>query len=142
MDMKNSGTLAKAIRIAAVAHEHQEDRAGRAYILHPLRVMARVDREDEKIVAALQDAGLPPSYGFVNGLATEQHAADSAALEAWRAAGQPLGNHAWSHMDLNTHSLEEFEADANRNEPPHLGSINTSCYRIVNTPRLWAHPMS
>ena len=55
MDMKNSGTLAKAIRIAAVAHENQEDRAGRAYILHPLRVMARVDREDEKIVAALHD---------------------------------------------------------------------------------------
>ena len=33
--------LAKAVRIAAVAHEHQVDKAGEAYILHPLRLMAR-----------------------------------------------------------------------------------------------------
>jgi len=71
----------------------------------------------QKIVAALREDGIPPVFGFVNGEATEQHPADSAALDAWRAAGQPLGNHAWSHMNLNTHSLEEFEADANRNEP-------------------------
>jgi peptidoglycan/xylan/chitin deacetylase (PgdA/CDA1 family) len=71
----------------------------------------------QKIVAALRDAGMPPVFGFVNGLATEQNPGDSAALEVWRAAGQPLGNHAWSHMNLNTHALEEFEADANRNEP-------------------------
>jgi lysophospholipase L1-like esterase len=71
----------------------------------------------QKIVAALRDAGIPPTFGFVNGLDTEQHPADLAALQAWRAAGQPLGNHAWSHMDLNKNSLEEFEADANHNEP-------------------------
>ena len=55
MDMKNTGTLAKAIRIAAVAHEDQLDRGGQAYVLHPLRVMARVEGENAKIVAALHD---------------------------------------------------------------------------------------
>jgi len=53
--MKKEGTLAKAIRIAAVAHENQVDRAGAPYILHPLRVMARVRGEEEQIAAALHD---------------------------------------------------------------------------------------
>ena len=55
MDMKKTGTLAKAIRIAAVAHEDQMDRAGEPYITHPLRVMMRVHGQAEKIVAALHD---------------------------------------------------------------------------------------
>jgi (p)ppGpp synthase/HD superfamily hydrolase len=53
--MKKTGTLAKAIRIAAVAHEGQTDRAGQAYVLHALRVMLRVEGEEAKIVAALHD---------------------------------------------------------------------------------------
>ena len=48
-------TLAKAIRIAAATHEHQVDKGGEPYILHPLRVMMRVNTEDEKIVAVLHD---------------------------------------------------------------------------------------
>jgi peptidoglycan/xylan/chitin deacetylase (PgdA/CDA1 family) len=71
----------------------------------------------QKILAALRNAGMPPAFGFVNGVATERHAGDAEALAAWRAAGQPLGNHTWSHMNLNTHSLEEFEAEVSRNEP-------------------------
>lgn len=70
-----------------------------------------------KILAALRGAGMPPTFGFVNGVATEQHAADYAALQAWRAADQPLGNHTWSHMNLNTHSIDELEAEVNHNEP-------------------------
>ena len=47
--------LGKAVRIAAVAHEHQVDKAGEAYILHPLRLMARAQTDDERIVALLHD---------------------------------------------------------------------------------------
>jgi (p)ppGpp synthase/HD superfamily hydrolase len=54
-NMKKTGSLAKAIRIAAVAHEGQLDRAGEPYALHPLRVMMRMQGEEEKIVAALHD---------------------------------------------------------------------------------------
>ena len=70
-----------------------------------------------KIIAALREAHVPPIYGFVNGQRVEQQPADAAVLQAWRAAGYPLGNHAWSHMSLNDHAVEEFEADVSRNEP-------------------------
>lgn len=70
----------------------------------------------EKIIAALHNAHMPPVYGFVNGMAVEQHPADIAALEAWRAAGNPLGNHTWSHINLNQNTLEDFEANTIHNE--------------------------
>jgi peptidoglycan/xylan/chitin deacetylase (PgdA/CDA1 family) len=70
-----------------------------------------------KVITALRDADLPPTYGFVNGLPLEQAPANAAVLQAWRAVGYPLGNHSWSHMNLNQHSLEEFEVDVSRNEP-------------------------
>jgi peptidoglycan-N-acetylglucosamine deacetylase len=69
-----------------------------------------------KILAALRNAHLPPVFGFVNGARVEQPS-DAAVLQAWQDAGNPLGNHTWSHMNLNQHSLEEFEADLSRNEP-------------------------
>ena len=47
--------LEKAIAIAVEAHQGKKDKAGTTYILHPLRVMFRVDSEDEKIVAVLHD---------------------------------------------------------------------------------------
>ncbi len=69
-----------------------------------------------KILAALHDVHMPQVFGFVNGARVEQPS-DAAALQAWRDAGYPLGNHTWSHMNLNQHSLEEFEADLSHNEP-------------------------
>lgn len=47
--------LEKAIRIAVEAHRGQKDRYGAPYILHPLRVMNRVETDHEKIVALLHD---------------------------------------------------------------------------------------
>ncbi len=48
-------TLARAIAIAAVAHQEQFDKAGAPYILHPLRMMQQMDTDEEKIVAILHD---------------------------------------------------------------------------------------
>jgi len=70
-----------------------------------------------KIIAALHEAGVAPVYGFVNGADLEQHPGDEDVLKAWREAGNMLGDHSWSHMNLNQHSLEEFEADIKRNQP-------------------------
>ncbi len=70
-----------------------------------------------KILAAMHDAHMPPVYGFVNGIAVEQHPGDVAALKAWRDAGNPLGNHTWSHINLNQNTLLDFEANATKNEP-------------------------
>ena len=48
-------TLERAIEIAAAAHAGQIDKAGQPYILHPLRVMMKVDPIEAKIVAVLHD---------------------------------------------------------------------------------------
>lgn len=69
-----------------------------------------------RIIAALADARAP-AMGFINGVQTEREPDSTAALAVWRAAGQPLANHTWSHMRLDDHSVAEFEADVARNEP-------------------------
>jgi lysophospholipase L1-like esterase len=70
-----------------------------------------------KIISALHDANLPPTYGFVNGSRIEEQPGNADVLQAWHSAGNPLGNHTWSHMNLNQHSLEDFEHDVVRDEP-------------------------
>ena len=48
-------TLNRAIAIAAEAHAGQLDKAGAPYILHPLRVMLRVEGISAQIAAVLHD---------------------------------------------------------------------------------------
>lgn len=48
-------TLELAIELAVRFHAGQRDKGGAPYILHPLRVMASVASEAEKIVAVLHD---------------------------------------------------------------------------------------
>ncbi|MBF2028750.1 MAG: phosphohydrolase [Oscillatoriales cyanobacterium C42_A2020_001] len=50
-----SELLARAIAIAASAHQNQRDRANAPYILHPLRMMMRGQTLEEQIVAVLHD---------------------------------------------------------------------------------------
>jgi lysophospholipase L1-like esterase len=69
-----------------------------------------------KIIAEVRDANVPPVYGFMNGLRLEEQPADASVLQAWHSAGNPLGNHTWSHMNLSQHSIGEFEQDVVRNE--------------------------
>ncbi|HTM38531.1 MAG TPA: GDSL-type esterase/lipase family protein [Terriglobales bacterium] len=70
-----------------------------------------------KIITAMRNAHMPPVYGFVNGADTEKFPGDINVLNAWHAAGNPLGNHSWSHMNPNQKAAEEFETDVLRNEP-------------------------
>jgi (p)ppGpp synthase/HD superfamily hydrolase len=53
--MEQQDLLEKAIGIAVAAHRGQRDRSGAPYILHPLRVMARLATPSEKIVGILHD---------------------------------------------------------------------------------------
>jgi (p)ppGpp synthase/HD superfamily hydrolase len=53
--VNSADLLEKAIGIAVEAHRGKKDRNGVPYILHPLRVMARVDTDAEKTIAILHD---------------------------------------------------------------------------------------
>jgi soluble cytochrome b562 len=48
-------TLERAIALAAEAHSGQLDKAGAAYITHPLRLMAKLSDPERQIVAVLHD---------------------------------------------------------------------------------------
>ena len=48
-------TLEDAIRLALDKHHGQKDKSGAPYILHPLRVMAGMQTDAERIVAVLHD---------------------------------------------------------------------------------------
>ncbi|WP_043414604.1 HD domain-containing protein [Archangium violaceum] len=48
-------TLEDAIALAVEAHRGQRDKSGKAYILHPLRVMMRLETDTERMVAILHD---------------------------------------------------------------------------------------
>jgi lysophospholipase L1-like esterase/peptidoglycan/xylan/chitin deacetylase (PgdA/CDA1 family) len=68
------------------------------------------------IAAALAKAKAP-AFGFLNagfGLDTPDDAAR--AIAAWRAAGLPLGNHTYSHANLDQVGAPAFAAEVARNE--------------------------
>jgi peptidoglycan-N-acetylglucosamine deacetylase len=71
----------------------------------------------KKLIDAMKAEHMTGVYGFVNGVAMEREPASEPMMKDWRAAGFPLGNHAWSHMNLNTATLADWEADVLKNEP-------------------------
>jgi peptidoglycan/xylan/chitin deacetylase (PgdA/CDA1 family) len=71
----------------------------------------------QSILATLKAQKLPPVYGFVNGQRVEEDARTLAVLQAWRAAGEPLGSHTYSHPDFDAMTPQAFEADIAKNEP-------------------------
>jgi (4-O-methyl)-D-glucuronate---lignin esterase len=72
------------------------------------------------ILDALQARHAPATYGFVNAKGLEGPPDHAEVLRLWRAAGHPLGNHTFSHIDLNTNTVEAFEEDALAGEAPLL----------------------
>jgi len=57
-------TLERALQIAVNAHAGQKDKAGGAYILHPIRVMSRCRTPDAMIVGLLHDVVEDTSMTF------------------------------------------------------------------------------
>ena len=66
--------LGTAIALAATVHEKQTDKAGKPYILHPIRMMMRLRTEDQELMAiavlhdVVEDSDIEPwelkSMGF------------------------------------------------------------------------------
>jgi len=71
----------------------------------------------EQIVRTLKAAHVPPTYGFVNAVHVEYDPGTVNVLGTWRASGNLLGNHTWSHVSLDKVSLPQFEGDLVDDEP-------------------------
>jgi (p)ppGpp synthase/HD superfamily hydrolase len=77
--MNEEQLLEKAIAIAVEAHQGQRDRNGVPYILHPVRVMCRLDDVTEKTVAILHDVVEDTDWTFKD---LEEEGFPRAVLEA------------------------------------------------------------
>ena len=56
--------IEKSLEIALKAYKGQKDKAGKTYILHPLRIMAKMNTEEEMSVAMLHDVIEDSDYTF------------------------------------------------------------------------------
>jgi peptidoglycan/xylan/chitin deacetylase (PgdA/CDA1 family) len=95
-----------------------------------------------KLLASFRGHGVPV-VGFVNegklvvdGETPADALARTAVLKTWLEAGFELGNHTYSHHDLNTTPLAEFEADVVRGEPVTRGLLAEHGQRL----RYFRHP--
>src|SRR5258708_26393989 len=97
-------TLARAIAVAAQAHIDQQDKSGAPYILHPLRMMLRMDTEPEMRGAVLHDVVEDTEWsidklrseGFPEVVLTAVESVTHRAGESYdafvaRAAANPIG---------------------------------------------------
>ena len=83
---------------------------------------ASLEALTRKLITAVQRHKIP-AVGFVNevrlladGPATEESARRIGVLKLWLDAGLELGNHTYSHPDLNTTALDRFQGDVVRGE--------------------------
>jgi peptidoglycan/xylan/chitin deacetylase (PgdA/CDA1 family) len=67
-------------------------------------------------VAILKKWQLPPAYGFINAKRLEDSQDGADALKLW-ASAEPVGNHTYSHLDLNQNTTDAFEREIAENEP-------------------------
>jgi peptidoglycan/xylan/chitin deacetylase (PgdA/CDA1 family) len=68
------------------------------------------------VLAILKERHVPTVYGFVNAKKLEGNADGAEALKLW-AAAEPVGNHTYSHMDLEQNPPEAFEREIEQDEP-------------------------
>src|SRR5580692_4321099 len=70
----------------------------------------------KNVLAILKSRQVPLVYGFINSKRLEGNADGAEALKLW-AAAEPVGNHTYSHMDLEQNTAEAFEREIGENEP-------------------------
>ena len=90
------------------------------------------------LLEALSRHAVPRVYGFVN--AGRVQPGDRAALEAWVAAGYPLGNHTAHHPDIGKVGIQPYLADVDAGEPllvELLGPGQERVWKVFRYPYLW-----
>jgi len=71
----------------------------------------------KSILATLKRENMPPVYGFVNGFRLEHYPYQGEILAAWAHAELELGNHTYTHPELDKLSAAAYIEDIARNEP-------------------------
>ena len=83
--------------------------------------------------------GVPEAYGFVNAAKIGTDPDSAAVLDAWRAAGYPLGNHGATHLNLErAPSIDAWRADVIRGEPPLARAMRGADWHWYRFPNLAA----
>ena len=90
----------------------------------------------QDVIAALEAAGAPPTYGFVNAVQLTREPDSAPVLKAWRAAGFPLGNHTYSHPNLNSIPLDQYLSEIATDEPVLQGLMGDNDWRWFRFPFL------
>ena len=90
----------------------------------------------DQLIAGIKAANMPAPYGFVNAQALETDPTLIQVLDHWRAAGFPLGNHTYSHMNLNANTVEAWGADLLKDEPVLQKEMGSGDYHWLRYPNL------
>jgi len=77
--------------------------------------MQRVDIA-RRIISVLEERAVPGVHGFVNGAQIRDNPGYLEILKHWVQAGFRLGNHTFSHLDIDRVSTAEYIADIEKNE--------------------------
>ncbi len=72
----------------------------------------------KKMIEAFKAKGVPDVYGFVNAknIGVNGDTEKDSVLKMWADSGFPLGNHTFSHIDLNAATTQAFEDEIVANE--------------------------
>lgn len=100
---------------------------------------AQAEGVNRAILQALVERHIPAT-GFVIQQRLDQLGPEggSAILRAWTARGHDLGNHLYSHADVNTLTLEQAEQEIVRGEP----AINQALSAVGRRPRYLRFPQN
>ena len=69
-----------------------------------------------RIISVLKERTVPSVYGFVNGAQLRDNPGYLEILKHWVQAGFQLGNHTFSHLDIDRVTTAEYIADIEKNE--------------------------
>ncbi len=90
----------------------------------------------ESILTSIKAERMPPVYGFVNAHTLEGLSDGGAILHKWIASGNLLGSHTYSHPDLETTSVTDYESNIVKNEPALHQYAGKSDWRYFRYPFL------
>ena len=91
----------------------------------------------QSYIGILKGHGVAQAWGFVNARRLADHPASAPALDDWRRAGYPLGNHTASHLGLSqAPSLQAWLDDLEAGEAAIAARMRGQDWRVLRYPFL------